>query len=123
MLDDDTFLLNMYTMKFSHEGYEVQGCLSAKEALQIIRSGFVPDAVLFDLVMPEYDGFSFLQTLIKEKLAPDALKVALTNQSNDADIAKITELGADRVILKASMIPSEVVNIIAEELAKKRGRS
>lgn len=120
LLDDDTFLINMYGIKFSHEGYEVQSCLNGKEAIEVLRGGFAPDAIVFDLIMPEFDGFAFLSALTSEKLAKDSVKIALTNQSNDADIAKVKEMGADRAIVKASMIPSEVVNIVAEEIAKKR---
>ncbi|OGG75945.1 hypothetical protein A3A41_04355 [Candidatus Kaiserbacteria bacterium RIFCSPLOWO2_01_FULL_54_22] len=118
LTDDDKFLLDMYGMKFTQNGYTVEACLSANEALGILRSGFQPDVILFDLTMPELDGFSFLKAIADEHLAPKALKIALTNQSNESEKAKATELGATRYIVKASMIPSEVVNTVNEELAK-----
>jgi CheY-like chemotaxis protein len=120
LLDDDKFLLDMYSMKFSQQGYSVHASLSAHDALETLTSGFPADAILFDLVMPEHDGFSFLQDLRSRKLAPGAVLIALTNQSQDADMKKAKELGADNFIVKASMIPSEVVNIVNHEIAKKR---
>ena len=45
---------------------------------------------------------------------------AVTNQSDDSEREKALQLGADRYIVKASMIPSEVVSAVAEELAKKK---
>lgn len=120
LVDDDKFLLDMYGMKFSQNGYTVEACLSANDAFGILRGGFMPDVVLFDLTMPELDGFSFLKTLADEHLAQNAIKIALTNQSNDAEKAKALELGAARYIVKASMIPSEVVNTVSEELVKKQ---
>jgi len=122
LLDDDKFLADMYSMKFTQSGFEVNVCLSADDALAAIRKGFDPDAVLFDLVMPGQDGFSFLQTLVSEKLAAHAVRIALTNQSDDAEREKAMQLGADRYIVKASMIPSEVVAAVGDEIAKKKGK-
>ena len=118
LTDDDKFLLDMYSMKFTGAGYAVEACLSVKQALEILRAGFAPDVVLFDLTMPEMDGFAFLKALGDEKLAASAIKIALTNQNDEAEKAKAAELGASRYIIKASMIPSEVVNTVGEELAK-----
>ena len=119
LVDDDKFLLDMYSMKFTGAGYTVEACLSAKQALEILRGGFVPAVILFDITMPEMDGFAFLKALSDGKLAASALKIALTNQSGDAEKAKASEFGAPVYIIKASMIPSEVVNTVGEELAKK----
>ena len=119
LMDDDKFLLDMYSTKFSAAGYGVEACMSGNSALGILRGGFKPDVILFDLTLPELDGFAFLKTLSDEKLASDAVKIALTNQGEDAEKTKATELGADRYIVKASMIPSEVVNTVGEELGKR----
>ena len=118
LVDDDKFLLDMYSMKFSAAGYTVEAFLSAKEALGALRGALNPDVILLDLTMPELDGFSFLKTMLDEHLAPGALKIALSNQSDETERAKTVELGAARYIVKASMIPSEVVNTVEEELTK-----
>jgi len=112
LVDDDKFLLDMYSMKFVQHGFEVQACLSVKHALDSLRKGFAPDVVLFDLIMPEMDGFQFLESMRAERLADKALKIALTNQSTDAEQHKVLELGGDRVLVKATLIPSEVVNTV-----------
>jgi two-component system response regulator AtoC len=120
LLDDDKFLADMYSMKFTQEGYEIAAFLSVNDAVAALKKGFDPEAVVFDIVMPEHDGFSFLQMLTSERLAPNAVRIALTNQSDDQERAKATQLGADRYIVKASMIPSEVVAAVGEEIAKKK---
>lgn len=118
LVDDDKFLLDMYGMKFTQAGYRVQACLSVKAALDVLRGGFPADAVAFDLIMPDMDGFALLQAIRDEKLIPDAKLIALTNQSDDAEKDHARELGAHRYIIKASMIPSEVVAAVGEEIAK-----
>lgn len=120
LLDDDKFLADMYSMKFTQSGYEVDTCLSAQDAIATLKKGFDADAVLFDIVMPGTDGFAFLGLLKSEKLAAHAIKVALTNQSDDSEREKAMQLGADRYIIKASMIPSEVVAAVDEEISKKK---
>jgi len=120
LVDDDKFLVDMYAMKFTQQGYEVKAALSVNDAIGDLHAGFVPDAILFDLVMPERDGFSFIAAVIGEKLAPKAVKIALTNQNNDMETKKVLESGADQCILKASVIPSEVVNIVEKALSGKR---
>lgn len=120
LVDDDKFLIDMYAMKFTQQGYAVEACLSVAEALRVLQGGYSPEVIVFDIAMPERDGFSFLQALADEHLAPHALRIALTNQSDDAERAKAESLGADRYIIKASMVPSEVVSAVGEAIAKKR---
>ena len=120
LLDDDKFLLDMYAMKFQQQGYVVQAFLSTNEALAALRSGFKPDVMLFDLVMPQKDGVAFLTEIENDKLAPQAIKIVLTNQNDDSEREKVIKLGADQCIVKASAVPSEVVNIVERALAAKR---
>ena len=120
LTDDDKFLLDMYGMKFTQNGYKVELCLSANQALISLRAGLKPDVILFDLTMPELDGFAFLKVLSDEHLAEGVLKIALTNQNSEPEKTKAAELGASSYIVKASMIPSEVVNTVNAELAKHR---
>lgn len=119
IVDDDKFLVDMYSLKLKNAGFDVQACLSVADALDALKKGFTPDAVLFDLVMPETDGFAFVEAMRDGNFATKAVKIALTNQSNDSEIQKASELGVDRYIVKASMIPSEVVAAVGEEIAKR----
>jgi DNA-binding NarL/FixJ family response regulator len=64
-------------------------------------------------------SMTHLQAIRDEKLAQGAKLIALTNQSDDAEKNRAQELGADHYIIKASMIPSEVVAAVGEQIAKK----
>jgi len=119
LVDDDKFLLDMYSLKFSQEGFTVVSCFSTHEALEALRGGAKPTVILFDITMPGEDGFALLTKIREEKLAAGAKLIALTNQSNDADKKHAEEFGAKRYVVKASMIPSEVVALVKEEMGKK----
>jgi len=118
LVDDDKFLLDMYCTKFTQGGFTAHGALSVKAALETIRGGFEPDAVVFDLVMPEETGFSLLEHLRDQKIAPNAVKIALTNQDDAEEKRRAENLGADAYLVKATMIPSEVVNRVGEEIQR-----
>ena len=118
IIDDDTFLLNMYSMKFEKNGFETKVSASVTDGLDILRSGFKPDILLIDLIMPVMDGFAFYETMKKEKLSPDTLTIMLTNQGTSADIEKAKLLGIQGFIVKATTIPSEVVEEVKGVLTK-----
>ena len=120
VIDDDRFLADMYSMKFMQKGFAVETYQSVREALAALRSGLKPIVILFDIVMPGEDGLEFLRVVKTEKLAESAALIALTNQGSDVDKSHAEELGADAYIVKASMIPSEVVTATVREMEKKK---
>lgn len=120
LVDDDKFLLDMYSVKFTQQGYTVYAALSVKAAIDVLKGGFAAQAVVFDLVMPQENGFALLEQIRSLKLIPGAALIALSNQSDEAEKKRAEELGATRYIIKASMIPSEVVAAVGEEIAKHR---
>lgn len=113
-VDDDDFLIDMYSLKFSQAGYKIQTAQSTDEALEKLQEGLSPDAVLFDLVMPKKDGFELLTQIKEQNLAPGAALIVLSNQSERENIDKAKKLGATGHIIKANAIPSEVLQIVEE---------
>jgi CheY-like chemotaxis protein len=114
IIDDDTFLLDMYTLKFKEQGFEVEGSPSGEEALRRLRGDNPPDVVLFDVVMPGIDGLELLDIIAKEKLVPNALLIALSNQGESMDIEEAKKRGAHEYIVKAHMVPTEVLEKVSE---------
>lgn len=109
LIDDDKFLLDMYSLKFGNANYEVKACDSTDGALKLIHEGYTPDIILCDIVMPGMDGLDLMGKLASEKLASGAIKIMLTNQGSSDDIARAKKLAVDGYIVKATTIPSEVL--------------
>lgn len=109
IVDDDKFLLSMYSMKFSKEGMEVTAISDPKEALDKFREGLAPDILILDVVMPGMDGIELLQKIREEKLAQGAVVVVLTNQGQQSDIDRAKVHNIQGYIVKATTIPSEVL--------------
>ena len=66
IVDDDEFLLEMYSLKFRTAGYQVEVAKSGEEALEKIRGGLETDAMLLDVVMPGLDGFETMKIIRKD---------------------------------------------------------
>ncbi len=120
IVDDDKFLLGMYSLKFSNNGYDVDTTLGSLAALEKLRAGAKPDVVLLDIVMPHMDGLELLKVIRDENLAPGAIVVMLTNQSQSSDIDRAKELNVDGYVIKAATIPSEVLREVEKILAAKK---
>lgn len=109
LVDDDRFLLEMYRKKFEENSVEVDVAVGSTEALAKLRDGAKPDILLLDIIMPALDGIELLETIRKENLIPDSTIIMLTNESDREKIEKAKELGIRGYIVKATSIPSEVV--------------
>lgn len=122
IVDDDKFLLGMYSLKFANNGYDVETTVGSLAALEKLRAGAKPDIVLLDIIMPYMTGLELLKTVREEKLAPGALVIMLTNQSQASDIETAKSLGVDGYIIKAATIPSEVLHEVEKIWTAKRGK-
>lgn len=110
LVDDDRFLLDLYSVKFKNAGHEVSVFGGGEELLAALRKegANAPDVILLDVIMPGVTGFETLETIRKEGLAKGSKIIFLSNQGQESDIEKAKQLSADGYIIKASAIPSEV---------------
>lgn len=120
IVDDDEFLLDMYAVKFRESSFEVEVAHGGEEALSKIQSGYAPDAILLDIVMPGLDGFEMLRTMKKENLAKGSQVIILSNLGQKEDIERGLELGARDYIVKAHFTPTEVVKKIETLLGSEK---
>jgi len=116
IIDDDDFLLDMYSIKFRETGFDVEIALNSSEALEKINKGFQPDIVLLDIIMPQMDGFDFLKKIKEENLLKNSKIIVLTNINQKEDVAQAMALGASDYIVKAYFTPSEIVKKIEKLL-------
>ena len=121
LVDDDQFLRSMYARKFDASGFQVISAGTADEALEQLRGGLLPQAIVFDVVMPHLDGYDFMGIVSKEKLAPQAAKIALSNEQQVQEPARLAALGIDSQLMKASAVPSEIVGEVEKIIQHKMG--
>ena len=115
LVEDDPFLLDMYSTKFKEVGFNIvtaqdgeMGLVKAKEEL--------PDLILLDVVLPKKDGFEVLKQLKSDSKTAKIPVILLTNLGLDSDVKRGLELGAQSYIIKAHFTPTEVVAKVKEVL-------
>lgn len=114
VVDDDSFLISLYQKKGEEAGVELKTALSGQEALTALNEGFVPDVIALDMSMAGMSGLDVLREIKNKGLASAAKVVFLSNTTEDETVAEAKELGAAKFIVKASLLPSQVI----EELMK-----
>src|SRR3990167_5670775 len=92
---------------FNKEVYGIQptdDCLNGTSGRMAVI-----EVLEMDIIMPSMDGVELLATIRKEKLSPDSVVIMLTNESSPEKIEKAKKLGIKGYIVKATRIPTEVV--------------
>jgi DNA-binding response OmpR family regulator len=119
LIEDDNFLVEMYTTKFELEGFNVVSAEDGQKGLSLAKTEN-PDIILLDILMPKMDGFSVLEELKKEEQLKDIPVILLTNLGQKEDVKKGFELGAAGYLIKAHFMPSEVVEKIKKILEESK---
>jgi len=115
LIEDDTFLVEMYTTKFELEGFEIVSAEDGKKGLDMVKKE-KPDIILLDILMPKMDGFAVLDALKADIKMADIPVIMLTNLGQKDDVKKGFEKGAVGYLIKAHFMPSEVVDKIKKIL-------
>lgn len=115
LVEDDKMILDMYTLKFTQEGYEVTQAENGKDGLALAKK-IVPDIILLDIILPQMDGFTVLKSVKADPKTKDIPVVLLTNLGQDGDVKKGIELGAVDYLIKANFTPSQVVDKVKSVL-------
>lgn len=118
LVDDDTFLRDMYSTKFLECGHDVTPAIHATDALRILETVQDFDLMLVDMIMPGMTGVELLTELKNSMPGLAMKKIVLSNQGQDQDIEEATDAGAIGYIIKAQSVPSEVVKKVEEIMSK-----
>ena len=120
IIEDDSYISDMYRIKFESENFETTVANNGVEGLKFLEKN-TPDIILLDVVMPKIDGFSVLKEIKKNPKLSEIPVVLLTNLSQKENVERGFELGASSYIIKAHFTPSEVVGKIKEVLKDESG--
>jgi CheY-like chemotaxis protein len=91
IVDDAAFARRMLRKMLQVDGYEILEASNGQEGLDMVRS-HTPDCVLTDILMPDVDGFAFLQMLQESGITVPTIIVSADIQ--DAARDRGMKLGA-----------------------------
>ena len=117
LVEDDSFIIDIYVTKLKEVGFSVQSAVNGEDALAKIKQG-KPDLVLLDIVLPEVNGFEFLQEIKSIPELKNVPVIVLSNLGQKKEVEKGLGLGAAKYLIKAHYTPSEVVAEIKQLLSE-----
>jgi len=117
IVEDDSFVLDIYQTKLEQEGYDAVPAINGVEALKKLESE-IPDLILLDIVMPYLDGLDVLKKIKEDERLKRVPVILLTNLSQKEQIEKGMGLGADDYLIKSHFTPSEVLAKVRNLLEK-----
>lgn len=126
LIEDDYALAMGTTYTLKAEGYEVVHAKKLSEARELLfvsnnmNQGSEIDLVLLDVMLPDGDGFSFLEELLEKDA--DIPVIFSTAVSDEANIVRGLDLGADDYITKPYKVKEMLSRIAAVLRRQERAR-
>jgi len=115
LVEDDPFLIDIYSTKLKEAGFVVEVAQDGDEALNKVRE-LMPDLVLLDIVLPAMNGWEILREIKKDDKLNGLKIIVLSNLGEKEDVEKGMKNGADRYLVKAHYTPTEVIKEIKDIL-------
>lgn len=113
IIEDEKTLVDILSVKFKLEGFEILVSVDGKDGLDKIER-WHPDLILLDMVMPVMDGYEVLKNLQKKN--NEIPIIIISNSGQEVELKKIQELGVIDYMIKAQINPTEVMNKVKKVL-------
>ena len=97
--DDEEDILELIAFRLERSGYTVVQAHDGAEAFELARSS-QPDLAVLDVMMPKMDGFEVTRRLREEEATSKMPIILLTARTQEADIQRGFDVGADDYIRK-----------------------
>ena len=108
--EDDFAIKTMISTKLKQENYSVHTAQNGQEALNLMEKQQI-DLVISDIMMPEMDGYEFVQTLRETKHTLPILMITAKSQLESLEAA--FKLGVDDYMVKPLRLEELVLRVKA----------
>jgi DNA-binding response OmpR family regulator len=115
--DDEEDLRELVTYRLTRSGYRVIGAGDGQEALELAAER-TPDLMVLDVMMPKLDGYELTRRVRAEAALRSIPVILLTARSQESDIDRGFEVGADDY-LKKPFNPDELVARVRAVLGRR----
>ncbi len=100
VIDDSIFFRQLVTTVLEAEGYRVNACHAAVDAVELIESGESYDLIVSDIEMPMMDGYEFAEWFAQRPESSHTKLIALTSLSGPTLESRAAEVGFARFMTK-----------------------
>ncbi|HDH97248.1 MAG TPA: response regulator [Proteobacteria bacterium] len=115
VVDDDELVLTAIAELLGTRGFIVEGCTSAKEALEKVEKQDF-DLMILDIIMPEMDGFELCKRLREIEQFCETPIIMLTAKTSEEDRKRGLEVGANLYVTKP-ISPQRLLELVEDILA------
>ncbi|MGH9364845.1 MAG: response regulator, partial [Thermoanaerobaculia bacterium] len=124
VVDDDDILRRGILQALEKEGWQVSEADNGRAGLQRL-AGVLPDVIVLDLMMPEMDGFEFLEALRKRAEWRHIPVVVVTAKDLTEEDRRRLNGGVERILQKDAPTRDEMLREVSATLAGclERGRT
>jgi DNA-binding response OmpR family regulator len=117
IIEDDSFLKNLESSKFTHEGFSVMSAMNPSEIEAAIATA-MPDIILLDLMLPEVDGFELLKKFKEDEKTKAIPVIVFSNLSDEIEMKRVLDAGASDFMVKSNFTLSDVIEKINAVIPK-----
>jgi two-component system, OmpR family, alkaline phosphatase synthesis response regulator PhoP len=101
VVEDDELIAHVLVHLLEREGYQVRQFGDGRAAKQAIEQAIEPPSlILLDVMLPYIDGFELIQVIRDHKNWVDVPIVMLTAKSQEHEIVRALEAGANDYVIK-----------------------
>lgn len=116
-VEDDQFLSDLISRKLGNQGCRLLYARTGEEGLKLLETE-TPDIIILDLLLPGISGFDVLEKVKADPKMKAIPVVILSNFSQNNEVEKATKLGAEKFLVKASIVLDDLVRELQAILSK-----
>ena len=116
IVEDDIFLQGLEATRLKKEGYDIIVASNGVEAFTILDGKRQVEMILLDLMLPGIDGFTVLEKFRAEKMYEKTPVIVFSNLSEEKDINRAKQLGANEFFVKSNFTLDEISAKIKETI-------
>ena len=118
VVEDDKFLSELVVTNLRKANFDVTLTIDVEKAWEELEKQPLPNIIILDLILPGTNGFEFLEQIKKDDKLKSIPVIILSNLGSEQDIEKGLSLGASAYLVKAHILPEDLVKKIKETLSK-----
>lgn len=121
VVDDDPTMVRLINVNLKLNEYEVLEATSGERALEIISQEQL-DLIVLDIMMPGVDGWQVLKHIRSREETKELPVILVTAKTQDSDVIRGWELGADEYIIKPfnPLLLVEVIKMVLDRSYEER---
>jgi DNA-binding response OmpR family regulator len=115
VVDDDPTMVKLINVNLKLNNYSVVEATSGEQALDVVDAEGL-DLVVLDIMMPGVDGWEVLKRIRSNPETQEMPVILVTAKTQDSDVIRGWELGADEYVIKPfnPLLLVEVIKMVLD---------